>query len=123
MVIKEKEKIKEAAIQLEEALKRYDNRTKGDKLPILTVMKAFEVLVEYGWKYLKHSIETEGLFAQSPKEAIRQAGKLNIIKDTEIWINSINVRNDSVHDYFGIPEPDYVAYTKIFLAEIRKDLL
>ena len=109
------EKIEKARTQLKAALQLY-HKKKGDRqLEFLTVAKAFEILFEYTWKRLKYRIEDEGLFAVSPKEAIRQAATLGLIEDPERWIACATARNDSVHDYFGIPEADYIKLVEEFL--------
>jgi len=109
------EKITKARAQLEEALKRYRHVKTERGLEFLTVAKAYEVLFEYLWKTLKAKVEDEGLFASSPKEAIRQAATLRLIKKPERWLACATARNDSVHDYFGIPEPDYIKLVEEFL--------
>ena len=116
MVIERHGKISKARGQLEEALKRYAGSARKERgLEFLTVAKAFEVLFEYVWRSLKTKVEDEGLFAPSPKEAIRQAATLRLIKKPERWIACATARNDSVHDYFGIPEPDYIQLVEEFL--------
>ena len=109
-------KIQRSSGQLNEALVAYHARsgTGSGSLQFLALAKAFEILFEYVWKELKFKIEDEGLFANSPKETIRQAAKLGLITEAEQWIDCANARNDSVHDYFGIPEPRYVQLVKQF---------
>ena len=102
------EKIAKAIKNLEQALSQYEKKKSGDELPFLALCKTVEVLIEYLWKEFKHRIENEGLFAVSPKEAIRQAATIGLISEPERWIKIVLARNDSVHDYFGIPEQDYV---------------
>lgn len=99
-------KLHEAINNLDQAIKQY----KGDKtsLNFLTVAKAFEVVIEYSWRELKRTVEDEGLEAVSPKMAIKQAAKMGLVEDPETWIECINARNDSVHDYFGIPNDRYL---------------
>ena len=108
MVLKSDKKISEASSHLERALALYRAQGKDSDLFFLTVAKAFEVLVEYCWKDLKGRVQDEGLDAPSPKEAVRQATRLGIITNPEKWIDCINARNDSVHDYFSIPKKDYI---------------
>jgi hypothetical protein len=122
MALQKQERITKARKQLEEALDRY-RKAKGERdLEFLTVAKAFEVLFEYVWKLLKTRVEGEGLFAPSPKESIRQAAAIHFIKKPERWLACATARNDSVHDYFGIPEDDYIALAKEFLS-LSKGLL
>jgi len=107
--------LKEALTNLDGALKLYDERAKGDPLPFLTVSKAFEVAVEYGWRNLKSKVEDEGLDAPSPKTAVKEAARLMIIHDPEFWLKAIEARNASVHDYFGIGEEEFISIAREFL--------
>lgn len=113
MVSDRRDKIKEALSYLQQALVQYEEAS--DHLKFLALSKAFEICIEYVWKELKFRVEDEGLEAQSPKQAVRQSAKLGIIDHPDDWINCINARNDSVHDYFGIPEADYCELTKTFV--------
>lgn len=110
--------LEKAAIHLEDALAIYD-KDASDELAFLTVAKAFEVLVEYGWRELKRRVEDEGLEAQSPKEAIREAARIKIISDPAMWIKAVENRNASVHDYFGIGEEVFVKIARDFLKAAR----
>ncbi|MBI2422506.1 MAG: nucleotidyltransferase substrate binding protein [Candidatus Hydrogenedentes bacterium] len=47
------------------------------------ISKAFEVAVEYGWKYLRACVTAEGLEVYSPKEAVRLAGQVRLIGDVD----------------------------------------
>ncbi len=120
MVSKRQSKISKALDNLDAALQLYSDRQKGNDLPFLTVCKALEVAFEYIWRELKSRVEVEGLFAVSPKEAIRQAAVLGLIGGVEEWIAIATARNDSVHDYFGIPEPKYVELAGKLLTLARK---
>lgn len=113
------EKIIKATKNLEFALALYNRREPGDDIPFLTLCKTVEMLVEYLWKEFKERVEAEGLFAVSPKEAVRQAAIIGYITDPDKWIAIILARNDSVHDYFGIPEKDYVQLAEELLVRTR----
>jgi len=113
------EKIGNSIKNLEQALKLYEKRKEGDELPFLALCKTVEVLMEYLWKEFKQRVETEGLFAVSPKEAIRQAATIGLIDEPDRWIKIVLARNDSVHDYFGIPEGDYVGLARELLVKSR----
>jgi hypothetical protein len=119
MVPTRAEKIAKAIKNLEQSIRGYERREQGDDLPFLALCKTVEVLVEYLWKELKQRVEAEGLFAVSPKEAVRQAAVLGLISEPDRWIKIILARNDSVHDYFGIPESDYVALANELLEKAR----
>jgi len=105
-----KKKQHKAIHSLKQALAQY-SKNQSD-LNFLTVVKAFEILVEYGWRELKQMVEKEGLEAPSPKMAIKEAARLGFISDPEVWLNSLEARNSSVHDYFGISEKKQIGQVK-----------
>jgi len=98
---------------LGEALKRYD--ADSSELNFLTVCKALENLMEQEWRDLKRSVEGEGLEANSPRSAFRQAAKLGLIEEPEAWLDALEARNNSVHDYFGITEKEYIDLARTVL--------
>ena len=113
------EKIEKGIKNLAQALEMYEKRKKVDELPFLALCKTVEVLVEYLWKQFKARVEAEGLFAVSPKEAMRQAASIGLITEPDRWIKIVLARNDSVHDYFGIPESDYVELARELLKKAK----
>ncbi|HLG19319.1 MAG TPA: nucleotidyltransferase substrate binding protein [Bdellovibrionota bacterium] len=113
-------KLHNALLQLEKAVEFYAKNDDDRDLRFLAVVKSFEILTEYLWRRLKTYVEDEGLDAPSPKEAIRQAAKLELLDDPERWIDFINARNDSVHDYFGIPEKDFVELVRDLLVRANR---
>ena len=120
MESKRMKKIEHASENLRSAIKIYYKRSKDDELPFLTVCKTLEVLFEYLWKEFKGRIEDQGLFAASPKEAIKQAAVIGLIENPERWLLIAGARNDSVHDYFGIPEEKYISFAEEFLDLVGK---
>lgn len=122
MASKENKKLPEAAKTLQGALELFKQKDKvlNERMSFLLVVKAFEILTEYGWKELKKCVESEGLEVQSPKEAVRTAAQLSLISDPELWINCINARNSSVHDYFTIPEKEYLELAEELLKSIQQ---
>lgn len=113
------DKLRESIVQLNAALAYYDANPKDHYMCFLAVSKAFEVATEHAWKELKQRVEAEGVEALSPKDAIRQAAKMKMIKSAEDWLDYINTRNSSVHDYFGISEKNFVALARKFLKEAQ----
>ena len=122
MESEDKAKLKHSLEQLKEAIRVYEKTKDNPGIQFLAVSKAFEVAVEYAWRELKFLAEDEGLDAPSPKSAVRQAAKLGFIDQAEKWIDYINARNEGVHDYFSIPEEDYLELAKDFLKECQKIL-
>lgn len=93
---------------------------KGRSITFIAVTKAFEVGLEYGWKFLKIRVEESGLEANSPKDAVREAAHIGLIKNPDIWIAAINARNQSVHDYFSMSEGEFVKLIEGFSKELKK---
>lgn len=62
----------------------------------------------------------EGLEVYSPKEVIKQAGRLGWINDVEKWLDFLEDRNLAVHDYLGVSEADYLKTIENFLQEVKK---
>ncbi len=109
-------RLHESLAQLQSALKFYEKHAKEHAMGFLAVVKAFEVATEYAWKELKQRVEAEGVLdVLSPKDAIRQAARLGMITSAEDWLQFINIRNSSVHDYFSMSEKQCVDAIKRFL--------
>ncbi|EKD52375.1 MAG: hypothetical protein ACD_62C00043G0005 [uncultured bacterium] len=124
MVVKKNVKLLKSLNNLKSAVRFYEKDTKApDEIRFIALSKAFEVCVEYAWKELKTRVEEEGLDAESPKETIRQSARIGLIASAEIWLDFISVRNEGVHDYFDIPESDYLELAKCLLKECNKHLL
>lgn len=117
---KKSTKLADAVKKLEEAIKFFENENNiSENLRHLALSKAFEVAVEYAWKEFKKRAEGEGLEVVSPKDAIRKAAQIGLISDPELWIEFIIARNDGVHDYFAMPEDDYLELAKKFLKSYK----
>lgn len=84
------------------------------------VAKCFEVALEYAWKAVKRLVEDDGLEANSPKESIKFGATIGLIDNPEVWIDFINNRNLSVHDYIGVDNDTYLNSIKIFAIECEK---
>lgn len=113
-------KLNEVCIQLKGALKFYQNSSTDHYIKLLSVTKAFEVAVETAWKELKRRCEEKGLEALSPKDAVRQAARIGLVKQPLLWIEMINARNVSSHDYAGISEAAYVRLSLELLKEFKR---
>ena len=113
--MKQKNKVDLSREDFKEALRAYS--IDNSKLAFLAVTKAFEVFLEYSWKKLKQKVEDEGIEVYSPKETIREAARLELIDNPELWIKAINARNESVHDYYSMTEDDFIKLIKRFEKE------
>jgi nucleotidyltransferase substrate binding protein (TIGR01987 family) len=65
----------------------------------LALVQSFEIVTELGWKVLKDYLTQNGINVFLPKPVIKEAFANNIIKNGQIWIDMINDRNSSSHEY------------------------
>ena len=84
-------------------LKEGVSREKLNELEENGLIQRFEFTLELCWNVLKDYMQEEGVAIKppTPKETIREAGKLNLIERPEILINALNLRNELSHDYDG----------------------
>jgi nucleotidyltransferase substrate binding protein (TIGR01987 family) len=115
----DRSKLKEAVEALEHAMS-FIEKAKKDQFYFAGISKNYEVCLEYAWKYLKRRAIDEGLEVNSPKEAIKFAGKLKIISNVEKWLDFLDDRNLAVHDYLGMNDKDYLKTIQEFLIEVKK---
>jgi nucleotidyltransferase substrate binding protein (TIGR01987 family) len=67
-------------------------------------IQRFEVCFEVCWKHLKKYLKEEqglGDVPEGPKPLIKKAATLGVIKDAETWLEFLDKRNASSHDYSG----------------------
>lgn len=83
---------------MQEAVEAYrlDN-TK--KLYHLALIQSFEVCFELGWKVLKDYLNINGVDVSLPKEVIKEAFNKEVIQNGQIWIDMLNDRNATSHEY------------------------
>ena len=62
-------------------------------------IQRFEYVFELAWKAVQAGSQTMGVSCSSPREAIRQAYKLNCIKNPDAWFEMLKARNQTVHTY------------------------
>jgi hypothetical protein len=60
------------------------------------------------------------LEAYSPKDIIGESAIIGLLKDSKLWIDCVNARNLSVHDYFSLPESGIVELATRFLKSTNK---
>ena len=111
-------KLKKSLQNLEHALKIFE-KEKKNPLHSAAVSKLFEVCFEYTWKTLKSHIQRSGLEAYSPRDVIKAAGQTHIIENVEKWLEFLEDRNLSVHDYIGIDDKDYLKSIQDFSVDLK----
>ena len=88
-----------AFLELEEAVLLSQKRSLS-KLENQGLIQGFEYTHELAWNMIKDYLEEQGIFGLiGSKNTIREAFKLGILKEGEIWMNMIQSRNQTSHTY------------------------
>ena len=103
-------------LKLEEALKA----NHIDDFMFDAICKRYEVCFEYTWKHLKQIGSDAGQEIYSPKDALKEGVKLKVIKDFDLWLNFLQERNLSVHNYYSGDPEDTLKTIRKFLKEVKK---
>lgn len=62
-------------------------------------IQRFEFTFELAWKYMMAILKHQGIIAYGPKEVIREAGRVGLIDNVDIWLGLQIARNLSTHTY------------------------
>ncbi len=63
------------------------------------VIQRFEFTFELSWKLMKSYLNFQGIEANSPRQAIKEAFKIKMIENGELWIDMLMDRNRTSHIY------------------------
>ena len=121
MAQKKGNKLERAILDLTMAMEFYRKIDGNEPSAFLAVAKAFEVAIEYAWKDLKRQLEEKGMSdIYAPKDVIRKAAQIGVLDNAEKWLNYIDARNDSVHDYYGMTQSEYIELARKFIKDAKK---
>ena len=88
-----------ALLQLKEAVALFQTRQLSD-LEKQGLIQCFEYTHELAWKTIKDFLEYHGTAEiYGSKDATREAFRLGIIKEGQIWMDMIKSRNQTSHIY------------------------
>lgn len=88
----------------------------------LSLVQAFEILMELAWKTLKDYLENEGMMVATPKAVIRQAFQSEIIGSGDEWMEALNQRNLASHTYEDKTARLVLEFIEIRFAPIVRDM-
>lgn len=76
-------------------------KDKSDTLYRDSLIKRFEFTFELAWKTLREFLFSQGysLAVASPKNVIAFAYREGFLNSEEIWLDMLDARNSTVHDY------------------------
>ena len=80
-------------------------------------IQRFEYCIELAWK---SAVKTLGLNTPSPKPAVRELVRNNLIEDPVVWIDFIDACNRTSHIYDEAVATGVFAEIKKFMPEARK---
>ncbi len=63
------------------------------------IIQFYEMSFELGWKILKDYLTDQGFTVKTPRQAIKQAFQIDLIKDGHVWMNALDDRNMTTHIY------------------------
>ena len=115
------ENYKKALTQLKEAIELIKTR-KLSNLEKQGTIQAFEYTHELAWKLLKDFLEYKGnTDIYGSKDAVRNAFKLGILENGEIWMQMIKSRNITSHTYDEYTADEIILLIKdIYFDEFEK---
>lgn len=62
-------------------------------------IQRFEFTFELAWKTIQEYIRDQGLDCKSPKNCLRTAAEIGLIKNLKIWFKYLEARNLIAHTY------------------------
>lgn len=86
------------------------------------LIQGFEYTHELAWNVLKDFLQADGVTEiYGSKSATREAFKVNLISDGEVWMEMIKSRNETSHTYNqDVSEKIVTAILKKYFAEFEK---
>lgn len=75
------------------------NQDENSVLIQMALIQSFEICIELAWKVLKDYLQQKGINSLLPKDVIKEAFSTEIIKNGQVWIDMINARNSTPHEY------------------------
>lgn len=94
-----------------EAVENYD----VDRiLSHLALVHAYEICFELAWKCLKDYLREKGIETNYPLEVIKEAFNKETLKNGQLWINMLQARNSTSHEY-------NMEKVSVYLKEISSD--
>ena len=97
------ERIKELKTDFQNALSRLEAALKEDpsKSSVFLdgTIQRFEFTFELAWKFLKATLQFQGVEANTPRSAVKAAFKVKLIQDGDGWIDMLEDRNKTSHLY------------------------
>ena len=79
-----------------EAVEDFDEKK---VLTHMALVQTYEICFELAWKCLKDYLQQKGIDVNYPTEVIKEAFNKNTLKNGQLWIDMLNARNSTSHEY------------------------
>lgn len=90
-----------------------------NEIEVQGIIQSFEFTFELSWKTLKDYLESQGVEANFPREAIKKAFHYEIIENGECWLEMLTNRNLLAHTYDEeLAQKAYLLITEKYFKEI-----
>jgi nucleotidyltransferase substrate binding protein (TIGR01987 family) len=110
------EKLKRAINQLQTG----NQQDSGSDLERDGMIQRFEYTFELAWKAGKRFLNFQGINANSPRQVIRELGRIGVIDQVEVWIDFLAKRNIASHCYGQELTDEVHLIIPNFLIEVKK---
>lgn len=86
-----------------------------DNVILTGLVGLYEICFEQSWKAMKEILQLNGVAegeTGSPRQTLKTAYQLGMIKDEQVWLNALVTRNNVAHAYNQAVALDIIAQTK-----------
>lgn len=80
-------------------LEKYGCNYTLNELERAGVVQMYEMTVELAWKLIKDYLETQEMYVKTPRDAVKEAFRVEIIRDADLWLKALQDRNLTSHTY------------------------
>lgn len=108
--------------ELQKSIRELDQALKSkrmDDIQFDAICKRFEVCFEYTWKHFKQVSNDAGVEIYTPKDAIKEAVKMKLISNLDLWLDFLHERNLSVHNYYSGDPDETLKKIKAFAKAVK----
>lgn len=96
-----------------------------DNVILTGLVGLYEICFEQSWKAMKEILQLNGVAegeTGSPRQILKTAYQLGMIKDEQVWLNALVTRNNVAHAYNQAVALDIIAQTKDIYYQMFCDL-
>ncbi len=86
-----------------------------DNVILTGLVGLYEICFEQSWKAMKEILQLNGVAegeTGSPRQILKTAYQLGMIKDEQVWLNALVTRNNVAHAYNQAVALDIISQTK-----------